>query len=181
MEFSVDHNKYYRGYGKNRKNAHEKKVDMYPKKSKYVQRMRDRDNKHAMLDITNNYNLPQKMTRNCQNLKYIRYTHYKNIEDYLYEIYESFGELLEIQQELMFRREEEEMLSAYELEIAQERMYRRVEDKMSSYYEYSQDTSLRKRAYSDDNDRFSVDNGPEIKKHHNSSENITCPNCAYEF
>ena len=116
MEFSVDHNKYYRGYGKNRKNAHEKKVDMYQKKSKCVQRNIDRNNKHAILDITNNYNLPQKMTRNCKNLKYTRYTHYKNIEDYFEDLLIYFMEI-EFFRELV-RKEQEKICDEQEYNLS---------------------------------------------------------------
>ena len=159
MEFSVDHSKYYRGYGKNRKNTREKKVDMYPKKSKCVQRMRDRDNKHAMLDITNNYNLPQKMTRNCQYLKYFRHNHYKNIEDYFDYLY--YLMIMELQMGIRERIEEEENMFEEEDYIFQ--------------HSHSNNTNTsRKRSYS-----FDSETDDEIS--YDLSENITCPNCGHKF
>ena len=119
--------------------------------------MRDRDNKHAMLDITNNYNLPQKMTRNCQYLKYFRYNHYKNIEDYFDDLY--YLMIIELQMGIRERMEEEENICEEEEYIFQ--------------HSHSTNTSV--------NRSYSFDSDYDDEMLHDSSENITCPNCGYKF
>ena len=146
-----------RNYGKTRKSSRIRKEVIYPKKTKDIQRLRARDNKLALRDLVSDFNIPEKMTRERSNLKYVRYMHYKKIQDY----YDDYMEML---------------LD----EIIKENEDRRRDDGDEQAYE-SHTSSYRKRAYSDDYIWFASNNEPEIKKPHDSSDNRTCPNCGYEF